>query len=261
MKSWNARATILREAVLVEVVSFWRRTEITFALAYALPTAIVAGLLARSASNEIVLFLSITMMLFATWSFSSVRSAQVMTNDHYNGTVAFDILGNTPIAFALLGKVTGVTLIGAISGCVAFAGVLLVSGTDLSNSLRALAVLLLTFPFALAAIVALCSTFAPLGLLLGGRPGWQIAITPIGAALSGFVIPPSRFVEPLNVLPFLLPTGWLSQGVWDLVSNSNVAHFFVFVVGALLVCVMWIAASAFLVGKVETRIRIGGEIQ
>ena len=254
------RASVLREAVVVEVVSFWQRSQIVFALAYALPTALVAGLLSRNASDEIVLFLSVTMMFFTTWGFSSVRSAQVMTNDYYNGTIAFDMLANTPVGLALLGKVTGVVLVGATSGCVAFAGVLLVSGTDTSNALRALVVLLLTFPVAVASTVALCSTFAPLGLLLGRRPGWQIAITPIGTALSGFVIPPSRFIEPLNILPFVLPTGWLNQGVWDLASSPDVGDYFTFMAGALLVAVVWVATSMFFVGKVETRVRISGEI-
>ncbi|MCY3602734.1 MAG: hypothetical protein OXH12_06590 [Chloroflexi bacterium] len=256
----NTRAAVFKEGVIVEMISFWRRTEVTLALGYALPTALVAGLLARSAPDEIVLFLSVTMMFFTTWGFSSIRSAQVMTNDYYMGTIAFDMLANVPVGFALLGKVTGVVLIGAVSGCVAFAGVLLVSGSDSANALRALGVLALTFPFALAAIVALCSTFAPLGLLLGRRPGWQIAITPIGTALSGFVIPPSRFIEPLNVLPFVLSTGWLSQGVWDLASTPSVGDYLVFMAGSLLVAAVWVAASMFFLGRVETRVRISGEI-
>ncbi len=256
----STRAAVFKEAVIVEMISFWRRTEIVFALAYALPTALVAGLLARNAPDEIVLFLSVTMMFFATWGFSSVRSAQVMTNDHYMGTIAFDMLANTPVGFALLGKVTGVVLIGAVSGCVAFAGVLLFSGTDAGNALRALGVLALTFPVAVAAIVALCSTFAPLGLLLGGRPGWQIAITPIGTALSGFVIPPSRFIEPLNVLPFVLPTGWLSQGVWDLASSPSTGDYVIFMAGALLIAAVWVGVSMLFLGRVETRVRISGEI-
>ena len=256
----NTRAAVVKEAVIVEMVSFWQRSQIVFALAYALPTALVAGLLSRNASDEIVLFLSVTMMFFTTWGFSSVRSAQVMTNDYYNGTIAFDMLANTPVGFTLLGKVTGVVFIGAISGCVSFAGVLLVSGTDASNALRALAVLLLTLPVAVAAIVALCSTFAPLGLLLGRRPGWQIAITPIGTALSGFVIPPSRFIEPLNILPFVLPTGWLNQGVWDLATSPAVGDYFIFMAGSLLVAVVWVAVSIVFLTKVETRVRISGEI-
>ncbi len=256
----STRAAVFKEAVIVEMISFWRRTEIVLALGYALPTALVAGLLARNAPDEIVLFLSVTMMFFTTWGFSSIRSAQVMTNDYYMGTIAFDMLANTPVGFTLLGKVTGVVLIGAISGCVAFAGVLLVSGTDAANALSALGVLALTFPIAVAAIVALCSTFAPLGLLLGRRPGWQIAITPIGTALSGFVIPPSRFIEPLNVLPFVLPTGWLSQGVWDLASDPSVGDYFLFMTGALLVAAVWIALSMLFVGRVETRVRMSGEI-
>ena len=256
----NTRVAVFKEGVIVEMISFWQRTEIVFALAYALPTALVAGLLARNAPDEIVLFLSVTMMFFTTWGFSSIRSAQVMTNDYYMGTIAFDMLANTPVGFALLGKVTGVVLIGAVSGCVAFAGVLLVSGTDSANALRALGVLALTFPFALAAIVALCSTFAPLGLLLGRRPGWQIAITPIGTALSGFVIPPSRFIEPLNILPFVLPTGWLSQGVWDLASTPSVGDYLIFMAGALLVATAWVGASMLFLGRVETRVRISGEI-
>jgi len=256
----NTRVAVFKEGVIVEMISFWQRTEIVFALAYALPTALVAGLLARNAPDEIVLFLSVTMMFFTTWGFSSIRSAQVMTNDYYMGTIAFDMLANTPVGFALLGKVTGVVLIGAVSGCVAFAGVLLVSGTDSANALRALGVLALTFPFALAAIVALCSTFAPLGLLLGRRPGWQIAITPIGTALSGFVIPPSRFIEPLNILPFVLPTGWLSQGVWNLASTPSVGDYLIFMAGALLVAAVWVVASMLFLSRVETRVRVSGEI-
>ncbi len=256
----STRAAVFKEGVIVEMISFWRRTEVVLALGYALPTALVAGLLARDAPDEIVLFLSVTMMFFTTWGFSSIRSAQVMTNDYYMGTIAFDMLANTPIGFALLGKVTGVVLIGAVSGCVAFAGVLLVSGTDAANALRALGVLALTLPVAIAAVVALCSTFAPLGLLLGRRPGWQIAITPIGTALSGFVIPPSRFIEPLNILPFVLPTGWLSQGVWDLATSPSAGDYFIFMAGALLVAVVWVAISIVFLTKVETRVRVSGEI-
>ncbi len=256
----STRAAVFKEGVIVEMISFWRRTEVVLALGYALPTALVAGLLARDAPDEIVLFLSVTMMFFTTWGFSSIRSAQVMTNDYYMGTIAFDMLANTPIGFALLGKVTGVVLIGAVSGCVAFAGVLLVSGTDAANALRALGVLALTLPVAIAAVVALCSTFAPLGLLLGRRPGWQIAITPIGTALSGFVIPPSRFIEPLNILPFVLPTGWLSQGVWDLATSPSAGDCFIFMAGALLVAVVWVAISIVFLTRVETRVRVSGEI-
>ncbi len=256
----STRAAVFKEGVIVEMISFWRRTEVVLALGYALPTALVAGLLARNAPDEIVLFLSVTMMFFTTWGFSSIRSAQVMTNDYYMGTIAFDMLANTPIGFALLGKVTGVVLIGAVSGCVAFAGVLLVSGTDAANALRALGVLALTLPVAIAAVVALCSTFAPLGLLLGRRPGWQIAITPIGTALSGFVIPPSRFIEPLNILPFVLPTGWLSQGVWDLATSPSAGDYFISMAGALLVAVVWVAISIVFLTRVETRVRVSGEI-
>ena len=55
--------------------------------------------------------------------------------------------------------------------------------------------------------------FAPLFVLVKGRPGFFNALLPLGTALSGFLYPISQLSSEAQIVAHILPTSWAMDGV------------------------------------------------
>ena len=103
--------------------------------------------------------------------------------------------------------------------------------------------------------------FAPLFVLVKGRPGFFNALMPLGTALSGFLYPISQLASEARIVAHFLPTSWAMDGVIRSVQQGeSSARIMVDWGAAIGLSVAILALSYFLFYKVEESLKRSGTV-
>ena len=221
--------------------------------------AVVTWIATRSQDSKPIAYIAIGVILLAIWQIGIFLSGWSLADEFRQGTVDYTMVSRTPLRVVILTKALATLIMAIPSSLFAFATVQLIS-RELIEVERPL-FLLVSIVVAAWSIIAVGYLFAPLFVLVQGRPGFFNAFQPLGIALSGFLYPVSQLSDELQIVARLLPTSWAMDGViHSIESGGLVARIYADWGGALGLSMVIVAATLFMFSKVENALRRSGSV-
>lgn len=229
----------------------------------------LAGILVRSAAlawivrqtgdQTLMTYVYVGIPLISIWFWVVFQVGWSLSSELTGRTLDFNIISRTPIMFMMLGKTLTHVAFWIPAGIISFLTVLLVSGQlpEMANA----GTLPLSLLLVIVGLVATSLFFAPLVVLVGGAGGFFNAIMPIGAALSGFILPVNRLPFGLEVVARCFPTSWAMESIWAGIEGPG--FWGLAVRGwsmAILLSAVWLIIDYLMCNAVEKRIRITGTL-
>ena len=204
-------------------------------------------------------YISVGVFLMLMWNWIVFVTGFSLATEFDLQTLEHIVVCRTPLIVVIFGKVLAIVTTGFPGGIAAFLVVPLVSRqiVDVSSPL----LMIVSLGFAIFGVLSVSLIFAPLFLLVRGRPGFFNAIMPFGVVLSGFLYPISLFSPGVEILARFLPTSWAMEGIirsietggatWRVASDWGVA---------LALSLVYLGLSYLLLRKVEKQIRVTGSL-
>ena len=221
--------------------------------------SVVTWMATQSVDSEPLAYISIGVVLMPMWQFSFFLSGWSLANEFNSGTVDHTLVSRTPLPIVMLVKSMAhlaMTIPGAL---IAFMTVLLIS-RDLIEVERPFH-LVVSMAVAAWSIMAVGYLFAPLFVLVKGRPGFFNALLPLGTALSGFLYPISQLSSEAQIVAHILPTSWAMDGVIRSVREGESAARIVGDWGvAIGLSLAFMAFTFFMFRKVEESLKRSGTV-
>jgi len=222
-------------------------------------SAALAWIVRQSGDQALLTYLYVGIPLISIWFWVVFQVGWSLSNELSGRTLDFNVISRTPVLLMMLGKTLTHVAYWIPAGIISFVTVLLVTGQlpEMAD-IRIL-------PFSLLlVIVGLAVTsliFAPLVLLVGGAGGFFNAIMPIGAALSGFILPVDRLPLGLEIVARCLPASWAMESIWLGIEGTEswwpvVSAWSM----SILLSVVWLGIAYIMCNAVEKRIRITGTL-
>lgn len=205
---------------------------------------------------EVLAYISVGAGLVTLWNGLIQRMGWLVNSEVFEGTLDLNLLSRTPLILVMLGKAVGLAAVSTLSAVAAFLTVVAVARHSID--VASLPLLLVSLFIALQALVACGFIFAPMYVLMGGRPGFFNAITPLGVLLSGFLHPTSLLPASLELLARLLPTSWAMHAVIGAVRGSSTWELAQHWLVALALTAAYVGLAYFLFRAVEHRVRVTG---
>ena len=221
--------------------------------------ALVTWIAAQSVDSEPLAYISIGVVLMAMWEFAFFLSGWSLASEFDLGTVDHTLVSRTPLSIVMLVKAMGNLAVATPASVIAFATVQLIS-LEMINVERPVH-LVVSMVVAAWSIMVVGFLFAPLFVLVKGRPGFFNAFSPLGIALSGFLYPISLLSDEAQIVAHVLPTSWAMDGVIRSIQEGGSATRIIGDWGVALGLSMVVLLLAwFMFSKVEASLRRTGNV-
>ena len=221
--------------------------------------AVVAWIATQSASSEPLAYIAIGIVLMTMWQVSVFFSGWTLSLEFDFGTVDHTLVSRTPLPVVMFTKAAASLAISIPGALIAFATVQLISRQllEVASPIH----LVISMGVAVWSIVVVGFLFAPLFVLVKGRPGFFNALLPLGAAFSGFLYPISQLSPEARIIAHMLPTSWAMDGV---IRSIRVGESSTRILGdwgaAIGLSIVLLAITWFMFGKVEASLRRSGHV-
>ena len=173
--------------------------------------AVLAWIATRSDNPAVLAYLSVGFFLMVVWNMSLVRIGSSMTYEFWGGTLEVNLLCRTPLELVMFGKALASAAFSMLYAVVSVGTLLAFSRSWVE--VTDVPLLIVSFGFAVVALIACGFVLSPLRVLAKGREGSINAFLPIGTVLSGFLYPVSLLPGGLQTAARFLPTSWAMEGV------------------------------------------------
>ncbi|MYD36228.1 MAG: ABC transporter permease [Dehalococcoidia bacterium] len=233
----------------------------SFSLAFqTVPTVAVVAWIASQTNDPIAIsYLALGGPLLTVWNITVFRTGWSLLGEIFEGTLDLALVSRTPLILVTLGKVgalaTFSTLVGGTASILAY---LAITGWVLEA--EKLPLLAAAFIVATISLTALAFVFAPVGVLMAGRPGFMNAIIPAGVVLSGFLYPIGVFPLAVQVIARLVPPAWAMDGTMAVLEGAPIGEIATDFLIALLLSIIYVGLVYVSFVRVERRVRKTGAL-
>lgn len=219
--------------------------------------AVFAWIAASGGDATVVTAVTAGVVLVVLWRAAVFHLGFLVVDANNAGTLEVELLSRTPVAALIFGKTLAAATFYGLLGALACVLALSVSGGRLAVAEPLL--FALGVPVAVLSVVALAFLFAPLTFVVGGKPGFFNAISPLGIVLSGFVHPVGLLPPTVEVMARVLPTAWALESLQlALAGTAGVARIALGWTFALMLSCAVLALAAWLFAVGERRVRGAG---
>ena len=207
----------------------------------------------------VIAYLAVGTPLMVIWNNVVFRSGFMLLGEILEGTLDLALVSRTPLILLTLSKTAALivftTILGAIGAFTAF-----IIMVDAPIYFPSLVLIVAAFAVATISVAALSFLFAPIGVLVAGRPGFMNAIFPAGVVLSGFLYPIAILPPAVEAVARALPTAWAMDAVMRCIRGSPVTDVLQAWGVALALSGLYIVVTYFMFRATESRIRINGSV-
>ena len=233
----------------------------SFSLAFStVPTVAVVAWIASQTKDPIVIsYLALGGPLMTVWNITVFRTGWSLLGEVLEGTLDLALVSRTPLILVTLGKVgalaTFSTLVGGTASILAY---LAITGWTIET--EKIPLLIAAFLVATISLAALSFVFAPVGVLVAGRPGFMNAIIPAGVVLSGFLYPIGVFPPAIQAIARLVPPAWAMDGTMAVLEGAPIGQIAADFSVALLLSIIYVGLVYVSFVRVERRVRKTGTL-
>ena len=221
--------------------------------------AVVAWIATQSAASEPLAYIAIGVVLMTMWQFSVFFSGWTLSLEFDLGTVDHTLVSRTPLPIVMFTKAAASLVVSIPGAVIAFATVQLISRQliEVESAIH----LVISMGVAVWSIIVVGFLFAPLFVLVKGRPGFFNALLPLGTAFSGFLYPISQLSPEARVIAHTLPTSWAMDGVIRSIREGESSTRIMGDWGAAIgLSIVLLAFTWCMFGKVEASLRRSGHV-
>jgi ABC-type multidrug transport system permease subunit len=242
-----------------ECIGFTRGREQHFTLIQAIPTAILFAYIA-SVSDRVIAqsYIYFGVLYLIAWANTIFRVGWGLSGEMYNGTLDLSMVSRAPTSALVLGRASAIAVLGLAAGAIGVGVVALFNGEPPPAEHAGL--LLLGLGLGALALLSLSMLMAPINLIVDARAGFFNGIIPALFFFSGYIFPPARLPDSLEVFARILPSSWAMEAVVGASQGASTSAILEdCAIAVALTAVVFVAAKA-LIDVVEHRIRVTGEL-